>query len=96
MDSSTGTFSLPAGSVSITYEALDREPWFGCDFGVALLLQPLDPLAPGQPIGRSDVQRLSPRATTKGNVLLPAVAAGTYYLGISGTCDWRVELVTGG
>jgi hypothetical protein len=87
-------FHVPDGIVSIQYEAADREPWFGCNFGVQLVAPEQDPLAPGRVVTTTDVFEVRPRDRTSGRLLSPPLTSGDYFLRYLGDkpCDWAVRV----
>ncbi len=93
-DASSVPFELRPGSYVISFEAKDREPWFGCTFGVALYATSPDPLAVGQRIGGTDVRTVEPNSTAQGGLAVVVVSEGKYYLQYLGNrpCDWEVSV----
>ena len=93
-DGSSGPFDLGAGTHRIEYRAVDREPFFGCAFGVAFLEPVADPLAPGRILVQTELIRIEPRGRTTGELLTPGVRAGQYYVRYLGDrpCDWSVSV----
>lgn len=92
-DTTTPWLELPAGQYAITYTASDHFPWLGCTFGVAVARQPEDPLAPGVTVVPANEVRVMPEGRQSGTVAVSIAAADTYYLWITGTCEWTVDLV---
>jgi hypothetical protein len=87
-------FVLDAGTHRIEYQAVDREPFFGCTFGVALLEPVADPLAPGRVLAQTELITIKPRGQASGELLTPAVREGEYSLSYRGDrpCDWTVSI----
>jgi hypothetical protein len=87
-------FELDAGTHRIEYQAVDREPFFGCTVGVAFLEPVADPFAPGRVLAQTDLIRIEPRGQTSGELLTPAIRAGEYSLHYLGDrpCDWTVSV----
>jgi len=93
-DGSSAPFDLDAGTHRIEYRAVDREPFFGCTFGVAFLEPVADPLAPGRTLAETELIMIEPRGQASGALLTPAVRAGQYYVRYLGDrpCDWTVSV----
>lgn len=91
---SSATFRLSAGISRITWEAQDREPFFGCLFGVSLESPMPDPLAPFRMIVQTEIMRVDPRGRISGSLLTPNLVAGEYSLRYLGDqpCDWSVAV----
>lgn len=91
---SSAHFHLASGIHRITYEAHDREPFFGCIFGVSLGSPDLDPLAPNRDVARTEIRRVEPRGRISGTVVTPHVLEGQYALQYLGDepCDWTVTV----
>ena len=87
-------FRVPDGIVWIQYEVADREPWFGCDFGLQLVAPGQDQLAPGRVVLTSEIFEISPRGRTSGRLLSPPLTSGDYFLRCLGDkpCDWAVRV----
>ena len=95
---SSAPFALHHGSSVVDYATRDREPWLGCTFGLALVAQDRDPLAPGRVVSQTDVIAVSPRAELHGTLATPLLTPGTYYLRYLGDqpCEWSVSLTAAG
>jgi hypothetical protein len=93
-DGSSGPFNLDAGTHRIEYRVVDREPFFGCTFGVAFLEPVADPLAPGRVFAQTELVRIEPRGQASGELLTPAVRTGQYHVRYLGDrpCDWTVSV----
>lgn len=87
-------FRVPAGAVEIDYRVTDREPWFGCRFGLELVAPEPDPLASGRVIASTDVFGVAPRSLTSGRLRSPSLLPGEYFLRYLGDlpCDWSVSV----
>jgi hypothetical protein len=91
-DTTTEWLELLAGQYAITYTASDHFPWLGCTFGVAVARQPEDPMAPGVTVLPANEVRVFPEGRESGTIPVSIAAADTYYLWITGTCDWSIDL----
>jgi hypothetical protein len=93
-DGSSAPLDLDAGTHRIEYRAVDREPFFGCTFGVAFLEPLADPLAPGRVLAQTELITIEPRGQASGELLTPAVRAGEYSLHYLGDrpCEWTVSV----
>ena len=87
-------FHVPDGIVLIQYDVADREPWFGCNFGVQLVIPEQDPLAPGRVVTTTEVLEIGPRDRTSGRLLSPPLTSGDYFLRYLGDkpCDWAIRV----
>lgn len=88
------TFHLPGGRYTIAYEVHDREPWFGCNFGLALVAPEGDPLAPGRVVATTGVMEIKPRGSAAATLVSPSVPKGDYFIRYLGDrpCDWTVRV----
>lgn len=91
---SSRTFFLTAGEHRITYQASDREPFFGCNFGISLDSPGPDPLAPGRVIAKTDILQIDPRGRISGALVTPNIAEGQYTIHYLGDlpCDWSITV----
>jgi hypothetical protein len=87
-------FRVPNGPLSIDYVVSDREPWFGCNFGLQLMVQGPDPLARGHVIVSTNVFDVKPEGEMSGRLISPVLAGGDYFLEYLGNkpCDWKVAV----
>ena len=90
----SGPFDLSAGGHRIEYHAVDREPYFGCIFGIALVAPLVDPLAPGQVVTQTSLIAVEPRGQVSGELVTPSVREGSYFFNYLGDrpCDWTVSI----
>jgi hypothetical protein len=91
-DTTTPWMDLEPGRYVVRYAASDHMPLLGCTFAVAVVRQPGDPLAAGIPVVTGPEVRVPPKGETRGGVDVFIGAADTYYLWVTGTCRWTVEL----
>lgn len=91
---SSRNFFLTAGIHQITYQASDREPFFGCNFGVSLESPRPDPLAPGRVIAKTDILQIDPRGRISGALVTPNIVEGQYTIDYLGDvpCDWTIAV----
>jgi hypothetical protein len=91
---SSRDFHLTAGSHRITYQANDREPFFGCNFGISLDSPSPDPLAPGRMITKTDILRIDPKGRISGALVTPHIVEGQYSIHYLGDvpCDWTITI----
>ena len=91
---SSAPFHLASGAHRIAYEAHDREPFFGCIFGVSLGSPNLDPPAPNRAVAQTEIRRVEPRGRISGTVVTPHLLEGQYALHYLGDepCDWTVTV----
>lgn len=87
-------FDLDAGTHRIEYRAIDREPFFGCNFGVAFVEPLADPLAPGRVLTQTELVTIEPRGQSSGELVTPSILEGQYSLNYLGDrpCDWTVSI----
>jgi len=87
-------FRVTIGALAIDYAAIDREPSFGCEFGVQLMVQGPDPLAPGRVLASTPVTAVKPGARISGRLTSPVLGTGEYFLAYLGNkpCDWTVTV----
>lgn len=91
---SSRNFFLTAGEHRITYQASDREPFFGCNFGISLDRPGPDPLAPGRGIAKTDILQIDPRGRISGALVTPNIVEGQYTIRYLGDvpCDWSITV----
>jgi hypothetical protein len=90
------SFQVPGGQYAVEYEARDREPWFGCDFGVALVAPEDDPLAPGRVVATTDVIAVAPRGSAVAALTTEPMPEGEYFIRYLGSrpCDWAIRVTS--
>lgn len=91
---SSRTFHLSAGTHRITFDAADREPFTGCNFGISFESPGPDPLAPGRVITSTAIMRIEPRGRLDHTLVTPDLADGDYAIDYLGDvpCDWTVTV----
>lgn len=87
-------FPVSGGVYTIEFEARDREPWFGCNFGLALVRPEGDPLAPGRVVATTEVVEVGPRGSRTATLVSPSLPEGDYFIRYLGDrpCDWTVRV----
>jgi hypothetical protein len=90
---SSDPFHLNPDVYTIEYTAVDREPYFGCTFGVALETPVGNPLAPGRVIATTPIDTVDPNGSIHGRLITPSIPNAEYsrYLG-NRPCDWTVRI----
>lgn len=90
------SFVVSGGHYAVEYEARDREPWFGCDFGVALVAPEDDPLAPGLVVATTDVIAVAPRGSAVATLTSEPLPEGEYFIRYLGSrpCDWAIRVTS--
>lgn len=93
-DGSSVLFHLGAGAYRVEYTAVDREPFFGCNFGLAIETPEGDPLSPARIVVSTEIRTVEPQGQIADRLVTPTLMEGQYALHYLGDrpCDWKVSV----